>query len=63
MYYIIFRKRPARDIRAELIESAKRKAESIAKEEDDQDEDYRFKMGQSVRPFKSSVQDRSKNGK
>ncbi|MBO4808245.1 MAG: YihY/virulence factor BrkB family protein [Lachnospiraceae bacterium] len=63
MYYIIFRKRPARDIKAELIESAKRKAESIAKEEDNQDEDYRFKMGQSVRPFKSSVQDSSKNGK
>jgi len=63
MYYILFRKRPARDIRAELLESAKRKAMSIAEKEEKEDEDYRFKMGQSVRPFKSSVQDRSKNGK
>ena len=63
IYYILFGKRPARDKKAEILETAKRKAISIAEKEDIEDEDYRFKMGQSVRPFKSSVQDGSKNGK
>ena len=63
MYYIIFRKRPSRDIRAELAETALRKAQSIAEKEESENEDYRFTLGQSIRPFKSSVQDGSENGK
>jgi len=62
MYYILFRKHPARDLKEELLRTANNKIKSI-EEEVDKDEDYRFKMGKSVRPFASSVQDRTKNSK
>lgn len=63
MYYILFKKRPNRDIKRELFEQAKKKVNSIAEKEEKADEDYRFKMGQSVRPFAGSVQDGSKDSK